>query len=174
MIPARDSDREKIYQWLCQSDITPSVMGPPLFPDHPVPTREKFLGEYPLSFFNSSGDGAGRVFMIWAGGEEAGTIGYDLLDREGDRVVLDLWMRGEEYCGRGFGSDALEALCRHLHDRYGITRFVISPSARNRRAVAAYDKAGFRPVRTLNRKEQEEAFGISEYDDNLLMIKKIP
>lgn len=173
MIPARESDREKIYRWLCESDITPSVMGSPLFPDHPVPTREEFLSEYPLSFFNSSGDGAGRVFIILADDVEAGTIGYDLMDKEKNRVVLDLWMRAEKYCGRGFGSDALKAMCGYLNREFGISNFFISPSARNKRAIAAYKKAGFEPVKTLNKKEQEDEWGIFEYDDNVLMRKKL-
>jgi hypothetical protein len=37
-------------------------------------------------------------------------------------------MRATKYCGFGFGSDALATLCDYLHQRYGVTNFVISPS----------------------------------------------
>ena len=171
--PAQESDREKIYNWLYKSDITASIMGHPKYPDHPIPSWEEFCDEYPLSFFNASGDGTGRVFIIFANDDEVGTIGYDLLDKEKDRVVLDIWMKSEKYCGRGYGNDALQALSRHIHKKYGITNFIISPSERNKRAIAAYEKAGFKRIKLLNRKEQENEFGLSEYDDNVLMIKRL-
>jgi diamine N-acetyltransferase len=172
LIPAQESDREKIYNWLCRSDLTSSVMGPPDYSEHPIPTYEEFCKEYPLSFFNSSGDGLGRVFMI-INKNEVGTIGYDLLDKGNDRVILDIWMKSEQYCGHGYGSDALNTLPTYIYKIYGITKFLISPSARNKRAVAAYKKAGFEYVKTMDKKEQEKEFGLSEYDDNVLMIKRL-
>ena len=96
-----------------------------------------------------------------------------MLDKAKDRVVLDIWMKSEAYCGRGYGSQALDALCHHIRENFGITNFWISPSARNKRAVAAYEKAGFKIVKTMDKKEQEKELGLSEYDDNVLMIKRI-
>ncbi len=171
--PAREADRKKIYTWLTQSDLTPSMMGPPKYPDHPIPIWEEFCNEYPISFFDESGDGKGRNFIIITNIGEVGAIGYDLLDKEKDRVVLDIWMRSEKYCGQGYGSDALNALSIHIHENYGITNFLICPSERNKRAIAAYKKAGFEYVKTLSKEEQEKEFGLSEYDDNILMIKKL-
>jgi RimJ/RimL family protein N-acetyltransferase len=125
-------------------------------------TRRKYLS-----------DGHGRNFIIVAGGELVVTIGYDLLDRKKDRVVLDIWMRAEKYCGHGYGSDALDALSAYINKTYGITNFIISPSARNKRAIAAYSKAGFKYLKTAGRKEQEKEFGSTEYNDNIIMIRKI-
>ena len=173
LIPAQETDREKIYNWLCKSDLTSSIMGPTKYPEYPIPTWEEFCNEYPLSFFNASGDGIGRVFIIIANHNEVGTIGYDLLDKGRNRVVLDIWMKAEQYCGHGYGSDALNALSVYIHENYGITDFLISPSERNKRAVAAYKKAGFKYVKTMDKKEQEKEFGLSEYNDNILMIKRL-
>lgn len=171
--PAQESDRKKIYTWLAQSDLTSSIMGPPDYPDHPIPSWEEFCEDYTLSFFNSLGDGKGRNYIIVFNDEGIGTIGYDLLDKKKDRVVLDIWMISEKYCDHGFGSDALNALCNYLHKTYGITNFIISPSARNKRAIAAYRKAGFEYVSTMSKEEQEKEFGQSEYDDNIRMIKRL-
>ncbi len=171
--PARKADRRKIFLWLTQSDVTPSMMGMPNYPDNPVPSWKEFCDDYKPHFFNSSGDGKGRNFIIIAGDEEVGAIGYDLLDMQKNRVVVDIWMRAEKYCNSGYGSDALNTLCDYLYKTYGITKFLISPSARNKRAIAAYRKSGFEFVSTLNKKEQEREFCISEYDDNVLMIKKV-
>lgn len=155
-----------------QSDLTSSMFGMPNYPDHSIPTWEEFCEDYIPHFFNSSGDGKGRNFIIIAGDKDIGTIGYDLLDKKKDRVVLDIWLRAEIYCGLGYGSDALNILCDCLHKTYGITNCIISSSARNKRAIAAYQKCGFEYVSTMSREEQEKEFGQSEYDDNILMIKK--
>ena len=170
---AREPDRRKIFNWLARSDLTVTMMGPPDFPEYPPPSWENFCDDYTPSFFNSSGDGQGRQFVILFHGEEVGTIGYDLLDRIKNRAVLDIWMRAQEYCGHGYGPDALNTLCGYLHDVFGITRFIISPSARNKRAIAAYQKAGFVLKSVLTRAQQVKEFGFSEYDDNVLMIKVI-
>lgn len=171
--PAEAVDREKTYRWLTQSDLTSSMMGGSDFSDHPVPSWEEYCGDYTLEFFTSVGDGKGRVYIILANEEEVGTVSYDLLDMAYNRVVLDIWLRSEADCGQGYGSEALAVLCTHIHRQFGITRFIISPSARNKRAVAAYHKAGFVIEKTLNKTEQIEQFGLAEYDDNLLMIKQL-
>lgn len=172
--PAREDEREKVFRWLAQSDLTSTMLGPPTFPDHPIPSWEEFCDSYPLSFFNSEGDGSGRNYIIMTGNEEAGIIGYDLLDKEKNQVWFDIWMSSSNYCGHGYGSDALVTLCNHIHKNYSITSFHISPSARNERAVAAYKKAGFEYIKIMNREEQITEFGEAEYDDNVLMVKKIP
>lgn len=41
-------------------------------------------------------------------------IGCKSLFCTGDRVVLDVWMRSEKYCGHGYGSDALNAICNYI------------------------------------------------------------
>ena len=171
--PAQESDRKKIYKWLTQSNLTPSMMGPPEYSDHPIPSWEEFCEDYTLSFFNTSGDGKGRNYIIVVNNEEIGTIGYDLLDKNKNRAVLDIWMSDEKYCGHGYGSNALDTLCKYIHKTYGITNFIISPSARNKRAIAAYKKAGFKYVRIINKEEQEKEFGKSEFDDNIIMIKTL-
>jgi diamine N-acetyltransferase len=172
LISAQESDRERIYTWLCKSDITSSMMGSPCYPDHPIPSFEEFCADYVPSFFNDSGNGKGRNFIITVNNETVGTIGYDLLDKEKDRVVLDIWMKAEAFCSCGYGSDALKTMCKYLQKEYGISTFTITPSARNKRAIAAYKKAGFIFINILSKVEQEQEFGLSEYDDTVLMIKK--
>lgn len=169
--PAEARDRRKIYQWFACSDLTSSMAGPPKYPEHPIPSWEEFCDDYTEAFFNASGDGRGRNYIILADDDEAGTVGYDLLDPKAGRVVLDIWMRSEFYCGRGYGSDALCTLCSHLHEAYGVRSFIISPSARNSRAVAAYEKAGFVFLKNLSPEKQVEEFGVSECEDNVLMMK---
>ena len=171
--PAQESGRRLIYTWLTQSDITLLMMGPPDYPDQSIPSWEEFCEDYTLSFFNASGDGKGRNYIIIVDNKENGTIGYDLLDKNKNMVVLEIWMKTEKYCGHGYGSDALDTLCKYIHKTYGITNFIISPSARNNRAIAAYIKAGFEYVRIIKKEEQEKEFGKSKFDDNIIMLKSL-
>lgn len=168
---AVEADRKRIYGWLVQSDLTSSMMGPPNYPDHPIPTWDEFCQDYSNSFFNTSGDGKGRNYIIMINNQEIGTVGYDLLDEQNDRVVLDIWMKSEKHCGHGYGADALNTLCYYIRDKFAINHFLISPSYRNRRAINAYKKAGFEYIKKLDKAAQIKEFGVSEYDDNILMVK---
>ena len=171
---ARISDRKKIFLWLTHSDVTPLMMGLPYYPDLPIPTWKEFCADYKPHFFNSSGEGKGKDYIIIANGnEEVGTVRYDVLDKKKSGVVLDLWMRATKYCGFGFGSDALNTLCDYLHQRYGVANFVISSSGRNKQAIASYQKCGFKCVSKPSKKIQKKDFGISACADNIIMIKKI-
>lgn len=124
--PAQESDREKIYTWLAQSDITPSIMGSQNYSDCPIPSWEEFCKDYTLSFFNASGNGKGRNYIIVVNNKEIGTISYDLLDKNKNRVVLDIWMSAEKHCGYGYGSDALNTLCKYIHKTGKDLRYVAS------------------------------------------------
>ena len=61
---------------------------------------------------------SGVASSILVDGEPVGQVTYnDIVERDGRRQVeLDIWMRSEACCGKGYGTDALDALCRHLHE----------------------------------------------------------
>jgi RimJ/RimL family protein N-acetyltransferase len=82
-------------------------------------------------------------------------------------------MRSEVCCGKGYGTDALDALCRHLHQRFGITDFMVQPSARNPRAIRAYEKLGFTRL-DLPLEEARRLWGPSDYEDSVYMVRTIP
>lgn len=107
--PASIEDRRKIFEWLTQSDVTPSMMGPPKYPDHPVPSWNTFKQDYRESFFENSAGATGKNYIILAEATEVGTIGFDKLDFQYGTVDLDIWMKAEEFCGRGYGPDGLNA-----------------------------------------------------------------
>ena len=88
------------------------------------------------------------------------------------RTELDIWMRNEACCGRGHGPDALDALCRHLHDRLGVAEFMVQPSARNPRAIRAYERAGFRRL-GVPMEQARDLWGPSGYADSVYMVRSI-
>ena len=165
--PARIDDRRKIFEWLTQSDVTPSMMGPPIYPDHPIPSWNAFKQDYQESFFEDSSGAAGKNYIILAGAIEVGTIGFDDLDLHNGLVYLDVWMKAEEFCGHGYGPDALDALVTHLHRTHGVREFRVDPSSRNKRAIKAYQKSGFVAVKHTYLTEKYE------YSDTFIMIRRL-
>jgi diamine N-acetyltransferase len=74
------------------------------------------------------------VFYHAGGWRRWGQIYFnDIETKDGiKRVELDMWMKAEKYCGRGFGSDALETLCVFLSKRFGVEKFMVQPEIRGR------------------------------------------
>ena len=136
--PARISDRPRIYKWLAESDATAEMMGPPTFPDHPVPTFEEFCTDYGAEAYSGSGDL--RLFVICADGAGVGAVSYFL--REGI-AEIDIWIGGSQHWGKSIGTKSIEMLANELGTQELAHSAVMRPSARNRRAVAAYGRAGF-------------------------------
>jgi len=167
LMPAGFEDRREIYEWLALSDSTPAMMGPPLYPDHPVPSWEEYVADYEDYYFDGSRPRDGRLFVVLAGGRPVGAVSYSRAACEGT-LELDIWMRSEAECGKGYGPDALKTLCGHLATGLGITEFVIRPSARNERAVRAYIKAGFEPVESCG----DERFGPGDYEDTVTLVMR--
>ena len=145
---ARLSDRRKIFEWLTASDITPSMIGPPNYPDHPIPSWDEFKRDYRESFFTEDKGSKGKNYIILVNDIEVGTIGYDHLDLNNSRVDLDIWMRAEKFCGCGYGPDAINSLIEYLRNTFGVIEFSVDPSRRNIRAIKAYIKSGFEEVKT--------------------------
>ncbi|MBN1318129.1 MAG: GNAT family N-acetyltransferase [Anaerolineales bacterium] len=175
LCPAAIHDRQDIYQWLAHSDITHYMIGPPTYPDDPIPSWKEFLDDYTPNYFDDSEPLQGRCYIILAGGDPVGQINYNqILGPDDDRrVELDIWLRSEADCGRGYGPDALDALCQYLHQKFAVQEFLVRPSARNPRAIHAYKKAGFARV-DFSLEQIRDRWGVGEYTDGVCMIKRIP
>ena len=168
------TDRPIIYEWLAKSNLTKSMLGEPHFPDALIPSFEEFINEFSDDFFTDDIKSSGKCFVISNGNDEVGTLCYDLLNLRKKWVVLDIWLRDEKYCGKGYGSEALKLLCLYLFKTMSINNFYIAPSKRNSRAIKAYEKAGFIKLK-MNRTKAMNKFAIDifDYDDNVVMKKYI-
>jgi diamine N-acetyltransferase len=147
-------------------------MGPPQFPDAPVPTWDQFCNDYQPYYFDGSRPQAGRSYLIEVRGEPVGHVSYSEMDPVRGFAELDIWLRSEKCCGHGYGSDAIGALTRHLHEAFGITEFIMRPSRRNPRAIRAYARAGFVQL-PLTDEEQRALYGPGDYADTVVMQKKV-
>jgi RimJ/RimL family protein N-acetyltransferase len=163
--PATMDDRLSVYQWLTQSDLTSLMLGPPNFYDHPIPTWEEFTDDYKDYFFDGSAPYRGRCFIIEHNTIAVGQINYNDIHLDDQSTELDIWLSAKKHTSKGYGTDALETLCNHLHESMGCTNFILAPSKRNIWALKAYLKAGFQPS------DKRPVGFIPDYHDTVLMIK---
>ena len=164
-------DKRKIYEWLAHSDTTSSMMGPPHFEDHPISTWQEFDNDYIAHYFGHGPDLNGKCFIIEEGTDEIGVICHNELKFTDKETELDIWLKNESVCGKGYGTRALVTLMDQLNQQYNLTTFIIRPSQRNKRAIAAYKKAGFQIIEHPAEKylKPDEL----DYDDCVVMIRHI-
>ena len=167
-------DRRTIYDWFANSDLTSSMAGEPLFPESPLMTWDEFCEDHTPHFFEGEITEQGRCFIMQVDGEDVGQIYFNDIEvhDEVQRVELDMWMPAEKYCGKGYGTDALETLCAFLAKRFGVEQIMVQPSGRNPRAMRAYEKVGF--VRLdVPQEESVKEWGANDYYDSVYMVKRI-
>ncbi len=163
------SDREVLYQWKYHSDTSHNMSGPPLYPEKPIKTWEEFKASWSPFYYQMPHTSRGHVLMIEFQSETIGAIAYHRPDSK-NRSKIDIWLRSEKDCGKGLGSDALNALCCYLYREFGILFFWLQPSARNPRAIHVYQKIGFKKL-PLSSEEAKTEFGHQDYHDSVYLLR---
>ena len=182
LVPATLDDRQKIYEWCFHSETTKCHAGPPDYPEAPIAAPEEFFrenGGYEDYYFTGARPEDGRGFLIVHGEEPIGFVSYASFHLKPRVAELDIWMNSEAHCGKGFGTDALVVLSKHLHRTLGIDTLIMRPSAKNERAVRAYRKAGFvvsgQPIDAYMPQEYLPLFGDGDYGagGDALLVKRM-
>jgi RimJ/RimL family protein N-acetyltransferase len=172
---AEPGDRARAYAWLAQSDLTARSFGAPLYFDRPAPSLGSFGETYLPHYFDGTRPFDGRLFMIRAGDAEVGCIAHHEVNLSRDVVELDLWLAEQRFCGRGYGSEAIDLLCAWLQDSLGVNRFMLRTSRRNVRALRAMRRAGFRETDLPNADVIEKlSLNRGHYNDELLLFRFLP
>lgn len=141
---AQPADRERAYAWFAHSDLTPDFVGPPFYPDCPVPSFESFCEAYLPFCFDGTRPFDGRALVIEAGDVDVGFLNHGPVCLLHEVAEIELWLAARAFTGRGYGSEALALACQWMQRTYGVDRFVVRPSRRNVRALRALRRAGFR------------------------------
>jgi len=106
------------------------------------------------------------LLVIEVATEVAGGIQYhEELNPMYHHAGIDIYL-GARWQGRGYGAEAIRLVARFLFERRGHHRLIIDPAVANTRAIAAYAKAGFRPVGVMRQYERQ---GDGPWHDGLLM-----
>ena len=180
LVPATLHDKQAVYQWCFHSETTPSHSGPPHFPDVLIPSFEAFCADYyDDDFFTDAAPNRGRGYIIRHKEQPVGFVSYTSFHMKPGKAEFDIWMNCEANCGKGFGTDALLTLANELADTLGVCEFIMRPSAKNRRALRAYQKAGFeasrQPPSDYLLAEYLSLYGDGDYGEGetALLVKRI-
>jgi RimJ/RimL family protein N-acetyltransferase len=128
--------------------IVEHMMGPPDFPEIPVPSFDEFCADWEEHHWTHVEPERGRMFIAAADGELVGCIAQNEVVTTGDgarAVEIDLWLADPQLIGRGYGRKAILALCDRVRLELGVEEALLQPSARNAIARRSYAAAGFLP-----------------------------
>src|SRR5205085_9595439 len=106
------------------------------------------------------------AFAVEVDGAFAGVItASEERDPDCRHAGIEIFL-AEAYRGRGYGSEAIRGLARHLFGECGHHRLTIDPALANRRAIRAYERVGFRSVGVMRDYERGPD---GSWHDGLLM-----
>ncbi len=165
--PATLADRRMIHDWSYASDVAPLLH----LSDPPSRPFESWCEDWQEHYFTDATPERGRMFVVLDGETPVGAIAHHDID-ERRRVEVDVWLSAEAHCGRGLGTDAVAALCAHLEEALGVRTIMMQPSARNPRAVRAYEKVGFVQV-PATAEEIAADWGEADHPDSVLMLREV-
>ena len=111
-------------------------------------------------------EGLQLLVIADASGRIVGAIQWEVEDEPDYRHAgIDMYLHPEVH-NRGFGTDAVRTLARHLFDVEGHHRLTIDPAADNHAAIRCYEKVGFKKVGVMR---QYERGADGTFHDGLLM-----
>jgi aminoglycoside 6'-N-acetyltransferase len=149
--PAIDSDLDALVQILSEPEVAP------WWPDF---NRDRVHAELLTPEPDLT------VCVIEQEGRVLGAIQFaEEADPMYRHASIDLFL-GSSAWGQGLGPEAIRALTAHLIQTRGHHRIVIDPAVENTRAIAAYQKVGFRRVGVMRRYERGSD---GSWHDGLLM-----
>jgi RimJ/RimL family protein N-acetyltransferase len=118
----------EVRHWLHASEFTPAEL-----------TREAFLEK----MRHVEADPSEVRFAIEADGRPIGDVGLLGIHRAG-RAEVSIVIGEKAYWSRGYGADALRALCRFGFGELDLRRITLIADADNARGIASYLRCGFR------------------------------
>lgn len=105
-------------------------------------------------------------FAIEVAGVIAGVIQFEEENEPDYRAASIDVSLGPGHQDRGLGVEAVATLAAYLFDRRGHHRITIDPASENARAIAAYEKVGFKPVGVMRQYSRDPS---GQWRDALLM-----
>lgn len=82
--------------------------------------------------------------------------GYDGNEADSRTFGTDQFIGATEYWNKGIGTKLVTSMLDYLINHQQADRIVMDPQVWNERAIACYEKCGFRKVRLLEKHEQHE------------------
>ena len=166
--PATMADRAMVHGWSYAPDVARWLH----LSDPQAKAFDAWNEDWEDHYFLDGAPERGRMYVILRDDRPIGVIAHSDVDPR-RRVEIDLWLASEAHFGRGFGPDAIEVLVGFLQAERGVRTFMMQPSARNPRAIRAYEKVGFVRV-PATAAEIAADWGGVDHHDSVLMIREAP
>lgn len=151
------SDIKLLVKWKNDPEIADLVRGGPINTTFETEQRryERGLGDYDCI----------RLIIETLSRRPIGFISITNIDKENRKAEVGMLIGEKDYWDKGYGSDSLIALLRHLFYELGFNRIGLEVFEYNIRAKKTYEKIGFK-VEGLQRQGLRRG---SRYNDILLM-----
>lgn len=135
---------------------------------NPIPMSRQIEKDWLLEASKSSPDKDGRIVLVVEDRKTEnfiGTISLFKIDRLNSRAELGIALHYKETQGKGYGTDALTVLLWVAFNVININVVYLVVLEDNLRAIAAYEKAGFKKNGIM----REAAFCEGKYKDLIFM-----
>jgi RimJ/RimL family protein N-acetyltransferase len=168
--PLTQEDLAAIHRWLNNPEVAR------WYGIDPGNKKYPSYGEVVADYEDKLGLDAGtHAFIMQVDGRDAGYIQcYRIgeypeyaaaIGMDADAWAIDLFIGEDDVRGRGLGPALLTRfLAEHVFSRPGVAICLICPDPENTRAVRAYEKAGFRHVKTVWVEEENEHESVMRID----------
>jgi len=130
------NDIPLLVKWKNDPEIADLVRGGPINTTYELESRryEKGLAEPDVI----------RLIIETLAEKPIGFISLGEIDKENRKAEVGMLIGEKEYWDRGYGTDALVALLKHLFFKLGLNRVGLEVFEYNHRAKKAYEKIGFK------------------------------
>lgn len=160
--PMEPEEVSLIHAWANNPDVLPFWYGE-------KKTLDQIKGDWKHHYFSDNNPYSGRCFAILLGknpvGKPIGMINYNRIDRISRSVDIDMIIGQAKNWGQGYGSDALKTFARYLFERFDLNRIWLGAYVYNKRAIKAYEKAGFKREGVL----REDALVAGKFVDTVVL-----
>jgi RimJ/RimL family protein N-acetyltransferase len=143
--PKRLEDAEADYAWRTDSELARLDATAPLmisFPEYLRYHRDDLEFPSPWSV---------RLAIDTLDGRHIGNCMYYDIDAERKQAEMGIMIGDRAFWGRGYGTDAVKALLRHIFTATPIERVYLHTLAGNSRAQRAFARAGLKPAGDVHR-----------------------
>jgi RimJ/RimL family protein N-acetyltransferase len=156
------SDLDLVMQWINDEEITQYLGGQMTsFPISSVAER-KFIETVAMADSPTN-----KTFAIETIAENRfiGALSFNGIDWINRHSPIGIMIGDKSYWGRGYGTDAMRVLLRLGFDTLGLHRIWLHVYDYNPRAIACYEKCGFRREGVM----RQQRFVRGEYHDTIVM-----
>ena len=155
--PLEDGDLERTRAWVNDPEVARLVNR--VLPVTPVEHRDWYqrvvTDRHQVIF----------AMEVIANAAHVGNCGLKGLDPRARKAELWMYLGDRDSWGKGYGTEACVALCRFGFERLNLNRIHLYTPVYNQRAVALYEKVGFKTEGVL----RQDVFQDGQYHDAVVM-----